>query len=80
MFLSANEEQADKLESQLKEDKFNMAEWEQRYVDVARALATMKGELERRSDRRSTGKMSPNSENIVLCGNVSLKCTLCMVA
>lgn len=53
---SANEEQADKLESQLKEDKFTMAESERKYEDIARKLATMEGELERSNDRCTTGK------------------------
>merc|ERR1719208_410177 len=44
---SANEEQGDKLEGQLKEDKFTMAESERKYEDIARKLATMEGELER---------------------------------
>ena len=44
---SYNEEQCDKLESQLKEDKFTMAESERKYEDIARKLATMEGELER---------------------------------
>ena len=55
-FSSANEEQADKLESQLKEDKFTMAESERKYEDIARKLATMEGELERSSDRCHAGK------------------------
>merc|ERR1719220_808256 len=42
---SANEEQGDKLEGQLKEDKFTMAESERKYEDIARKLATMEEEL-----------------------------------
>ena len=41
----------DKLEGQLKEDKFTMAESERKYEDIARKLATMEGELERSNDR-----------------------------
>ncbi|XP_040566921.1 tropomyosin [Lepeophtheirus salmonis] len=48
---SSNEEQGDKLENQLKEDKFTMAESERKYEDIARKLATMEGELERSEDR-----------------------------
>merc|ERR1711997_1380474 len=53
---SANEEQGDKLEGQLKEDKFTMAESERKYEDIARKLATMEGELERSLDRCTTGE------------------------
>ena len=56
LFYSANEEQGDKLESQLKEDKFTMAESERRFEDIARKLATMEGELERSLDRCNSGK------------------------
>ena len=55
-FYSANEEQGDKLESQLKDDKFTMAESERRFEDIARKLATMEGELERSLDRCTSGK------------------------
>merc|ERR1719273_1420445 len=53
---SVNEEQGDKLEVQLKEDKFTMAESERKYEDIARKLATMEGELERSLDRCTTGE------------------------
>merc|ERR1719361_3250659 len=53
---SANEEQGDKLESQLKDDKFTMAESERKYEDIARKLATMEGELERSNDRCTLGE------------------------
>merc|ERR1711893_133078 len=53
---SSNEEQADKLESQLKEDKFTMAESERKYEDIAWKLATMEGELERSEERCSAGE------------------------
>ena len=56
MKCSANEEQGDKLESQLKDDKFTMAESERRFEDIARKLATMEGELERSTDRCTSGK------------------------
>merc|ERR1712088_939653 len=67
---SANEEQGDKLESQLKEDKFTMAESERRFEDVARKLATMEGELERSLDRCTSGekKISELEEELKLVG------------
>merc|ERR1711981_1231869 len=66
----ANEEQADKLESQLKEDKFTMAESERRFEDIARKLATMEGELERSLDRCTSGekKISDLEEELRLVG------------
>ncbi len=48
---SRAEEQCDKLENQLKEDKFTMAESERKYEDIARKLTTMEGELERSNER-----------------------------
>jgi len=67
---SANEEQGDKLESQLKEDKFTMAESERRFEDIARKLATMEGELERSLDRCNSGekKISDLEEELRLVG------------
>merc|ERR1719367_2538735 len=67
---SANEEQGDKLEAQLKEDKFTMAESERKYEDIARKLATMEGELERSLDRCSSGekKISDLEEELRLVG------------
>merc|ERR1712038_1401780 len=67
---SANEEQGDKLESQLKEDKFTMAESERRFEDIARKLATMEGESERSLDRCSSGekKISDLEEELRLVG------------
>lgn len=53
---SYNEEQCDKLETQLKEDKFTMAESERKYEDIARKLATMEGELERSNERCTLGE------------------------
>jgi len=67
---SANEEQGDKLESQLKDDKFTMAESERRFEDIARKLATMEGELERSLDRCTSGekKISDLEEELRLVG------------
>jgi len=67
---SANEEQGDKLESQLKDDKFTMAESERRFEDIARKLATMEGELERSTDRCTSGekKISDLEEELKLVG------------
>merc|ERR1712038_2239790 len=67
---SANEEQGDKLESQLKEVKFTMAESERRFEDIARKLATMEGESERSLDRCSSGekKISDLEEELRLVG------------
>merc|ERR1719225_1230346 len=67
---SVNEEQGDKLESQLKEDKFTMAESERRFEDIARKLATMEGESERSLDRCSSGekKISDLEEELRLVG------------
>ena len=48
---SHNEEQGDKLESQLKEDKFTMGESERKYEDMARKFNTMEGELIRGNER-----------------------------
>ena len=48
---SRAEEQCDKLENQLKEDKFTMGESERKYEDIARKLNTMEGELERSTER-----------------------------
>merc|ERR1719273_1340321 len=53
---SANEEQGDKLEGQLKEDKFTMAESERKYEDIARKLATKEGEIERSLVQCTTGE------------------------
>lgn len=53
---SINEEQCDKLENQLKEDKFTMAESERKYEDIARKLATMENEQERSDERCTMGE------------------------
>merc|ERR1719412_700845 len=67
---SANEEQADKLETQLKEDKFTMAESERRFEDIARKLATMETESERSTERCTLGekKISDLEEELRLVG------------
>lgn len=51
---SHNEEQCDKLETQLKEDKFTMGESERKYEDMARKFNTMEGELIRGNERYSS--------------------------
>ena len=53
---SHNEEQCDKLETQLKEDKFTMGESERKYEDMARKFNTMEGELIRGNERVVTGQ------------------------
>ena len=69
---SANEEQADKLETQLKEDKFTMAESERRFEDIARKLATMEGELERSNDRCSSGEIIRELLNMHLYNYITI--------
>merc|ERR1719244_1952870 len=54
------EEENDKLENQLKTDKFTLAESERKYEDIARKLATKEEEL-LRSDERCT-----NGENKIM--------------
>ena len=51
-----NEEQCDKLETQLKEDKFTMTESERKYEDIARKLTSMEAELERGNERCALGE------------------------
>ncbi len=51
-----NEEQCDKLEHQLKEERFLMAESELKYDDIARKLATLEAELERSNERGTLGE------------------------
>merc|ERR1719471_63499 len=53
---SYNEEQCDKLETQLKEDKFTMTESERKYEDIARKLTSMESELERSNERCALGE------------------------
>ena len=53
---SYNEEQCDKLETQLKEDKFTMTESERKYEDIARKLTSMESELERSNERCTMGE------------------------
>jgi hypothetical protein len=42
---SRKEEENDKLENQLKDDKFTLAESERKYEDIARKLATKVGRI-----------------------------------
>jgi len=67
---STNEEQVDKLECQLKDDKFTLAESERRFEDIARKLATLEGELERSTDRCTIGekKISDLEEELRVVG------------
>ena len=48
---TANEEQCDKLECQLKEDKFTLAESERKHDDIARKLHGKEEELMRGEER-----------------------------
>ena len=48
---SANEEQCDKLENQLKEDRFTLAESERKYDDIARKLHGKEEEMARSEER-----------------------------
>merc|ERR1711970_313774 len=48
---SSKEEENDKLENQLKDDKFTLAESERKYEDIARKLATKEDELQRSNER-----------------------------
>jgi len=50
---ASKEENNDKLENQLKDDRFTLAESERKYEDIARKLAT-KEEEQQRSDERCT--------------------------
>jgi len=67
---SNNEEQGDKLDSQLKDDKETMAESEARFEDIARKLATLEAELERSLDRCTSGekKISDLEEELRMVG------------
>merc|ERR1719308_573584 len=49
-------EENDKLENQLKDDKFTLAESERKYEDIARKLATKEDELERSNERCTNGE------------------------
>merc|ERR1711974_459462 len=53
---SNKEEENDKLENQLKDDKFTLAESERKYEDIARKLATKEDELERSNERCTSGE------------------------
>ncbi len=48
---SANEEQSDALESQLKEARFMLEDSERKYEDISRKLSTLETELERTNER-----------------------------
>ena len=48
---TVNEEQCDKLETQLKEDKFTLAESERKYDDIARKLHGKEEEMQRSEER-----------------------------
>merc|ERR1719186_739619 len=52
--LLEEEEENDKLEVQLKDDKYTLAESERKYEDIARKLATKEDEMAR-SNERCTG-------------------------
>merc|ERR1712088_925631 len=54
---SSKEEENDKLENQLKNDKFTLAESERKYEDIARKLATKEEENERSLERCANGEM-----------------------
>jgi len=53
---SSKEEENDKLENQLKNDKFTLAESERKYEDIARKLSTKEDELERGNERCTNGE------------------------
>ncbi len=53
---TANEEQCDKLECQLKEDKFTLAESERKYDDIARKLHGKEEEMQRSEERCQLGE------------------------
>ena len=68
---SAKEEDIDKVEGQLKEAKFLLAESERKYEDIARKLGTMEAELVRANDRAdsSEAKLVDVEEELKLIGN-----------
>lgn len=53
---SSMEEQNDKLENQVKDDKFTLQESERKYEDIFRKCGTMEGELERSNERCQCGE------------------------
>merc|ERR550519_1614049 len=53
---SSKEEENDKLEVQLKDDKYTLAESERKYEDIARKLATKEDELTRSNERCTGGE------------------------
>jgi tropomyosin-1 len=71
-----NEEQCHKLEKQLKEEQFLMAESEFKYDDIARKLATMVFELERSNERFTCLHLSSGNMESISCFFLSYRCTL----
>ncbi len=53
---SANEEQCDKLETQLKEDRFTLAESERKYDDIARKANGKEDEMGKSEERCTLGE------------------------
>merc|ERR1719219_69281 len=53
---SSKEEENDKLENQLKDDKYTLAESERKYEDIARKLATKEDEMARSNERCTGGE------------------------
>jgi tropomyosin-1 len=53
---SSKEEENDKLEVQLKDDKYTLAESERKYEDIARKLATKEVEMARSNERCTGGE------------------------
>jgi len=53
---ASKEEENDKLENQLKSDKFTLGESERKYEDIARKLSTKEEELERSNERCTNGE------------------------
>jgi len=53
---SSKEEENDKLEVQLKDDKYTLAESERKYEDIARKLATKEDEMARSNERCTGGE------------------------
>lgn len=53
---TVNEDKSDKLETQLKEDKFTLAESERKYDDIARKLHGKEEEMQRSDERCTFGE------------------------
>ena len=68
---TANEEQIDTIEGQLKEAKFMLAESERKYEDIARKLGRMESDLERSTERAELGenKIIDLEEELKVVGN-----------